>query len=773
MVSYISGGYTGRGSSGSSPRPSGGSSNNNNSKPSTTTNNRTNTSGSSGSYSGATVRPSGGSSNNNNSNSGSRSTGGSSNNNNSNSGSRPSTTGTGGGYNGGGSSGSSSRPSGGSNNNNNSNSGSRPSTTGTGGGYTGGGSSGSSSRPSGGSNNNNNSNSGSRSNGGSNNNNNSNGGSRLIGKPAGLNISDEQWAKLPDSQKETIANSYSKGVNYYPNGSNNNKPNGGSSNSGSTTTPKYKNSQSGGSTVNVNTTPTSQGYNGKPSGGSNGTNTTPTNQGYNGKPSGGSNVINTTPTNQGYNGKPSGGSNGTNATSTNQGYNGKPSGGSNGTNTTPTNQGYNGKPSGGSNVINTTPTNQGYNGKPSGGLSNALSTPTVGVYKGTMLNDVDRFIGSTDSMLVTDEVDSFNKSNSAIGSVDYTGLEINSNYENYDYNKLNNDDYVLFEDDFCSYVLGPGGKEEGIIINENNLYIDNTDPKNPVYKRYNPETRELSDISIYDSENVASQQYGTRQDVWYENFDKLINDDFIWDDLQKHYPVELFESEDKAMDFYKAYLEGNSCGYAAVNNVIFQNYEGREEEFEKTFGFPMYNVDNDGNIDFNYEYMQLLFYDYSTPKVIKEAYGEDLSITDFKPCGINSEYQASYLKDFLSEYGVDISANVSSGMQSKLDPNSYYNYMWLGENLDDPSNEALNLQLKSYFDKSNGLTFCGGGFDLYDMDGNLVIPNCGGHAMTVTGFTDDGKPIVSSWGEKFVMVVDGEYKEKDQIDSIIYATFNF
>ena len=696
MVSYISGGYTGRGSSGSSPRPSGGSSNNNNSKPSTTTNNRTNTSGSSGSYSGATVRPSGGSSNNNNSNSGSRSTGGSSNNNNSNSGSRPSTTGTGGGYNGGGSSGSSSRPSGGSNNNNNSNS-------------------------------------GSRSNGGSNNNNNSNGGSRLIGKPAGLNISDEQWAKLPDSQKETIANSYSKGVNYYPNGSNNNKPNGGSSNSGSTTTPKYKNSQSGGSTVNVNTTPTSQGYNGKPSGGSNGTNTTPTNQGYNGKPSGGSN----------------------------------------GTNTTPTNQGYNGKPSGGSNVINTTPTNQGYNGKPSGGLSNALSTPTVGVYKGTMLNDVDRFIGSTDSMLVTDEVDSFNKSNSAIGSVDYTGLEINSNYENYDYNKLNNDDYVLFEDDFCSYVLGPGGKEEGIIINENNLYIDNTDPKNPVYKRYNPETRELSDISIYDSENVASQQYGTRQDVWYENFDKLINDDFIWDDLQKHYPVELFESEDKAMDFYKAYLEGNSCGYAAVNNVIFQNYEGREEEFEKTFGFPMYNVDNDGNIDFNYEYMQLLFYDYSTPKVIKEAYGEDLSITDFKPCGINSEYQASYLKDFLSEYGVDISANVSSGMQSKLDPNSYYNYMWLGENLDDPSNEALNLQLKSYFDKSNGLTFCGGGFDLYDMDGNLVIPNCGGHAMTVTGFTDDGKPIVSSWGEKFVMVVDGEYKEKDQIDSIIYATFNF
>ena len=343
MVSYISGGYTGGGSSGSSPRPTGGSNNNNNS------------------------------------NSGSRSTGGSSNNNNSNSGSRPSTT---------------------TNN--------RPSTTGTGGGYTGGGSSGSSSRPT----------------GGSNNNNNSNGGSRSIGKPAGLNISDEQWAKIPDSQKETIANSYNKGVNYYTNGSNNNKPNGGSSNSGSTTTPKYKNSQSGGSTVNVNQTPTNQGYNGrtgggsstnvnqtptnqgyngrtgggsstnvnqtptnqgyngKPSGGSNGVNNTPTNQGYNGKPSGGSNGVNNTPTNQGYNGKPSGGSNGVNNTPTNQGYNGKPSGGSNGVNNTPTNQGYNGKPSGGSNGVNNTPTNQGYNGKPSGGSNGVSTTPTNQGYNG-------------------------------------------------------------------------------------------------------------------------------------------------------------------------------------------------------------------------------------------------------------------------------------------------------------------------------------------------------------------------------------------------------
>ena len=39
--------------------------------------------------------------------------------------------------------------------------------------------------------------------------------------------------------------------------------------------------------------------------------------------------------------------------------------------------------------------------------------------------------------------------------------------------------------------------------------------------------------------------------------------------------------------------------------------------------------------------------------------------------------------------------------------------------------------------------------NLYNMDGTVAQLIDGGHAMTVTGVTDDGKLIVSSWGNQY------------------------
>lgn len=55
-----------------------------------------------------------------------------------------------------------------------------------------------------------------------------------------------------------------------------------------------------------------------------------------------------------------------------------------------------------------------------------------------------------------------------------------------------------------------------------------------------------------------------------------------------------------------------------------------------------------------------------------------------------------------------------------------------------------------------------GNYDLYLYDdyikyGRLtkrVAENAGGHCMTVTGITDDGNFIVSSWGGKYVLDID-------------------
>ena len=42
-------------------------------------------------------------------------------------------------------------------------------------------------------------------------------------------------------------------------------------------------------------------------------------------------------------------------------------------------------------------------------------------------------------------------------------------------------------------------------------------------------------------------------------------------------------------------------------------------------------------------------------------------------------------------------------------------------------------------------------YSLYTMDGKIRRVNGGGHGMIVVGYTDDGRPIVSSWGGKYYL----------------------
>lgn len=72
-------------------------------------------------------------------------------------------------------------------------------------------------------------------------------------------------------------------------------------------------------------------------------------------------------------------------------------------------------------------------------------------------------------------------------------------------------------------------------------------------------------------------------------------------DLVKKYHPEF--TEDEIVD-YLTKLESEGCGYVALINTIFQQFTGREEDFEKTFGFPMYGKDG----DLNYNAMVTDFY---------------------------------------------------------------------------------------------------------------------------------------------------------------------
>ena len=278
-------------------------------------------------------------------------------------------------------------------------------------------------------------------------------------------------------------------------------------------------------------------------------------------------------------------------------------------------------------------------------------------------------------------------------------------------------------------------------------------------KRYNPLTQKLQNISILDKENKKSWQYGADQGAFRYNFDILKKDKYIWQQLQLFFPISSFKNESEAMDFYKRYFNliyNTGCGYAAITNVVFKMYEGKEEEFQKTFGFPMYTYDN-GGINFNYEYMMLHFFNYfigfwinagefsleDFEKGVRYAYSNNLYQTIRNLGGTYPSIVPSVISSYMNKYGKNVSSPSTFSLSS-LKPD-----------------KDINDQIKRMFDVGKSVVVCASGHDLYKMDGTLEDENGFGHAMLVTGFTKDGYPIVSSWGREYILHVHGRKTNKN------------
>ena len=62
--------------------------------------------------------------------------------------------------------------------------------------------------------------------------------------------------------------------------------------------------------------------------------------------------------------------------------------------------------------------------------------------------------------------------------------------------------------------------------------------------------------------------------------------------------------------------------------------------------------------------------------------------------------------------------------------------------------------VKSYLDQGKSVSIIDKDFTLYNEDGSKYRSDVGGHWMTITGVTDDGRYIVSSWGKKLYLKPD-------------------
>ncbi len=167
-------------------------------------------------------------------------------------------------------------------------------------------------------------------------------------------------------------------------------------------------------------------------------------------------------------------------------------------------------------------------------------------------------------------------------------------------------------------------------------------------------------------------------------------------------------------------LNNEGCSYVANINIILEMYEGREEDFYKDFGIPMYKVHAFGRKTLNYNEILLDFY-LSEDDHCVDADGNDYYDED--PTGANSDEMIYRVNRYLIGKG--------------LDPIDIEKLLTVSE-------DEIRDELK----KGNSVVIIFKHGNLYNKDGS-VYQYIDGHAMVVTGVSDDGRFIVSSWGDKY------------------------
>ncbi len=288
--------------------------------------------------------------------------------------------------------------------------------------------------------------------------------------------------------------------------------------------------------------------------------------------------------------------------------------------------------------------------------------------------------------------------------------------------------------------------------------------------------------SIFDIDNIDSRQYGASQLVFAYHFDELVKDPLIWQELQKYFPLSDFDSEEEAIYFYKKYFEiiySCGCGYAASCDYVFKLFEGKEDAFYKTFKFPMYTIKN-GKIDFNYELFMLKFFNYS---IIDTNYSKDVIINsmmkDFYAYQIDLYINSPEYKKKLPDNFHELSSeereewmNFDKKREAKFHRlyekwmNANNSYVNLGIELDSTfgnlseylslygiDNTKVRIEYNPSTYAIGDIVACKN-FRLYKIDENNKIydgiDNVDAHYVFVTNILDDGKIMVSSWGDQYI-----------------------
>ncbi len=217
--------------------------------------------------------------------------------------------------------------------------------------------------------------------------------------------------------------------------------------------------------------------------------------------------------------------------------------------------------------------------------------------------------------------------------------------------------------------------------------------------------REATDIEhVFDDEG----EYGVSQTA--PKYTSGKERKAIYATVRKYFP----DMTNKEIRKYLKAIGKHGCGYAAVVNSIFYQFEGKEELFEKTFGFPMYR-----NGDFNFSQLLVDYFAASNGSSKQ---------------GTTGYQQGQYFEKYLQDRGLTASHD--------------------------------NLGIVP------GQTMLGAkGYNFYDETGKKIGRAGSGHAVLITGQTADGMLIVSTWGKKAYVDPSECLTGNALADFLMYTTF--
>lgn len=160
---------------------------------------------------------------------------------------------------------------------------------------------------------------------------------------------------------------------------------------------------------------------------------------------------------------------------------------------------------------------------------------------------------------------------------------------------------------------------------------------------------------------------------------------------------------------YLSEMNRHGCGYAALANTMMaymvETYSGRESEFEREFGYPLM-VDGHPN----YEAVIVDLYSHG-------GRGEGISLNDSTSRQLAEDYARAH----------DIPIHVQNN--APVTP----------QNVDERLRRGEVVEIYYH----NGV--------IHPYNDPTYNHEINHHGMIITGVTDDGKYIVSSWGEKYIL----------------------